>query len=324
MPLRLVIRDYLPQGAFTIWPTEMLNSRKLPHEDLSKTPETLKLFSEDGMVPQILGNEEKFISESVMVLQDWGAEGIDINMGCPVTKALRHNYGVALMGDADYAKAVVAMTKKSSQIPVSVKLRAAEQNDFEYLLKFVKGLQDSGADWVTLHPRTAQQKRRGRADWQQIKMLRESVSIPVIGNGDIQCADDVFRMLNETGADLVMAGRALAAKPWIMWQVGERLGCDRPRGVLDSGICPSSPAEEGAEYGKCLKKLFRISLECFGEALAIRKFRFHVRMTMGWLQFGQTLFSGVNQAKTAHEILIFLEQFFDSEQMMSSTTELRD
>ena len=67
MPLRLVIRDYLPQGAFTIWPTEMLNSRKLPREDLSKTPETLKLFSEDGMVPQILGNEEKFISESVMV-----------------------------------------------------------------------------------------------------------------------------------------------------------------------------------------------------------------------------------------------------------------
>src|SRR5437868_3816046 len=126
--LRLAVREYMPVGAKTIRPTEMLNSHRLPNEDFKTTPETLRAAHETELVPQILGNEEGPIGDSVKkLIHEWGAEGIDINMGCPVQKALKHNYGVALMGDPDYAARIVEMTVKNSTVPVSVKLRAAPQ-----------------------------------------------------------------------------------------------------------------------------------------------------------------------------------------------------
>ena len=322
MALRLVVRDYMPEGACTLWPTEMLSSWKIPKENLGHTPETLRASFESELVPQILGNEEEPIAESVSSLIKWGAEGIDINMGCPVQKALKHNYGVALMGDPKYAAEVVRMTKKNSTVPVSVKLRAGEQNDFSFLLNFVKGLADEGMDWVTLHPRTAAQKRRGRADWEQIRQLREQIQIPVIGNGDIQTSEDVFQMLQQTGCDLVMAGRALAARPWMVWQVGEDLGLPLPIGR--TGKAPRTPSEEAAEYGLSLRKLLGILIETHSESLAIRKFRFHVRMTSGWLDYGHDLHSKVTKAKTKDEIAAVLPLFFAQELQMSARTELRE
>src|SRR5437868_12291275 len=126
----------------------MLNSHRLPNEDFKTTPETLRAAHETELVPQILGNEEGPIGDSVKkLIHEWGAEGIDINMGCPVQKALKHNYGVALMGDPDYAARIVEMTVRNSTVPVSVKLRAAPQpgsvlaggegHDFSYLQHFV-------------------------------------------------------------------------------------------------------------------------------------------------------------------------------------------
>lgn len=323
MALRLVVREYLPAGARTTWPTEMLNSRKIPFEDLGKTPEALRAPHETDLVPQILGNEEEPIGLSVRRLVDeWGAEGIDINMGCPVQKALKHNYGVALMGDPVYAAQVVAMTKRHARVPVSVKLRAGPQGDFDFLAKFVHGLVDAGADWVTLHPRTAEQKRRGSADWDQIRRLRERVEIPIVGNGDIQTAEDVLRMLGETGCDQVMAGRALAARPWMMWQLGERLGWAPPPGR--SGRAPEGPEEEAREYGKTLIRLWELLLGSHSESLAFRKFRFHVRMTAGWLDFGHSLFSVVMKAKTAGELTDALPVFFEGPLRMSPRTDLRE
>src|SRR3954466_9522367 len=143
--LRALVKSYLPSDAHTIWPTEMLNSRKLPIEDLAVTAETRRSPDESGLNPQILANEEEPIRKSVAKLEEWGAEAIDINMGCPVKKALSHNYGVALMGDAQYAKEVVRMTVKNTKLPVSVKLRAGHQNDLQYLISFVKGLEEEGA-----------------------------------------------------------------------------------------------------------------------------------------------------------------------------------
>lgn len=333
--LRLVVRDYLPTDAFTIWPTEMLNSRRIPGEDLMKTPEAMRSPLEHGLVPQILGNEEQFIAASVKKLIDWGAEGIDINMGCPVQKALRHNYGVALMGDADYAAEVVAMTTRHSTVPVSVKLRAGKQGDFDYLLNFVRGLRKSGASWICLHPRTAEQKRRGFADWQQIAKLRSEVDFPVIGNGDVQTADDVFAMLEQTGCDLTMAGRALAARPWLLWQVGERLGFSAPPmaeeknlGVVseETGLrrAPQTALEEGAEYGKCLLVLIAHARAYFGDELALRKIRFHVRMTSGWLHFGQALISVTTKAKNLDDVEKGVRDFFAGAIEMAPKTDLRE
>lgn len=319
--LRAVVREYTPPGAKTLWPTEMLNSRRLPQQVLGRTPETATIGGEDGLVPQILGNEEGPIAESVRRLVEWGAEAIDINMGCPVQKALRHNYGVALMGDPVYAAEVVAMTVRHSKVPVSVKLRAGPQGDFDFLLNFVKGLRASGAAWVTLHPRTAEQKRRGQADWSQIRRLKEAVDFPVVGNGDVQIADDVFAMLDETGCDLVMAGRALAARPWMMWQVGERLGWAPPAGR--EGPAPRTPEEEGAEYGRALLRLIHHSLALFTPEYAYRKVRFHLRTTAVWLAFGHTLESLSSRVDSLEAFVPLVEEFFASPQPMFERTELR-
>lgn len=320
---RRLLREYLPQGAVTLWPTEMLNSRRIPSENLRTTPETMRWMGESELVPQILGNEQEPIARSVARLQqEWGASGIDINMGCPVKKALSHNYGVALMGDPLYAREVVHMTVSATQLPVSVKLRAGQNGDFAYLLNFAQGLQDAGASWLTLHPRTAEQKRRGRADWQQIRELRAELRIPVIGNGDVQISEDVFHMLDETDCDSVMVGRALTARPWLLWQVGQELGLPPPpeRGEERA---PETPCEEGAEYGRALCRLLELMQEHFSEDLVLRKFRFFVRTSAPWLEFGHELYSRTTGAKTCLQLAQVLEVFFASEQRMTKRTELR-
>lgn len=321
--LREVMREYLPHGAFTIWPTEMLNSRRVPGENLEKTPETMRGPEEVGLVPQILGNEEEPIAESVKRLVQWGAEAIDINMGCPVQKALKHNYGVALMGDPAYAAEVVRMTVKNSTVPVSVKLRAVgSSKEFDELLSFVTGLRNSGAAWVCLHPRTAAQKRRGSADWEQIRQLHQAVDFPVIGNGDVQTAEDAINMLRETGCDMAMAGRGLAARPWMLWQLGEELGFAAPAG-REGQKAPRTAEEEGAEYGRCLLKLIERSRYYFGEDLAMRKVRFYVRTTSVWLPFGNFLVGVCAKARTTDEMLEGVKKFFEGPVEMSLRTELR-
>jgi nifR3 family TIM-barrel protein len=351
--LRAMVRRYMPADAVTFWPTEMLSSWRLPREEVGSTAETLRLSDETELVPQILGNDEGPIRESVARLVDWGAEGIDINMGCPVNKALKHNYGVALMGDRDYAARVVEMTVRNSSVPVSVKLRAGLQNDMEFLDSFVRALESAGASWVTLHPRVGHMKRRGAADWSQIKFVRDRVKIPVVGNGDVQCCDDVFAMLSETGCDSVMVGRALAARPWLLWQVGERLGMKPPAGMASEGnysdgdassqLCPdrvgavrigvldndrlrapATPEEEGREYGRAA--LFQLAeLERhFDWDGGFKRFKFYIRMTMGWLEFGQHLFSLVSGSKSYPELRDNVVSFFAQEQRMSPRTQLRE
>ncbi|HRO66759.1 MAG TPA: tRNA-dihydrouridine synthase family protein [Pseudobdellovibrionaceae bacterium] len=321
--LRATLRTYLPKGAKTLWPTEMLNSRRIPDQIVGSTPETAREDDEDGLVPQILGNQEEPIAATVALLEKWGAIGIDINMGCPVQKALRHNYGVALMGDPSYAAEVVSMTVRNSTVPVSVKLRAGPQGDFDFLQRFTEGLFEAGASWVTLHPRTAEQKRRGRADWDQIRRLIKAVQKPIIGNGDVQTAEDVFRMREETDCDMVMVGRALAARPWMLWQVGERLGFDPPEGC-EGMRAPETPDEEGAEYGRALLKLIASARKHFPEELALRKIRFHIRTTSVWMEFGHTLISISTKAKNLEEMVPLLEKFFRQSQAMTPKTDQRE
>jgi len=194
-PFRQLLREYLPQGAVTLWPSEMLNSRRIPHENLKSIPEAVCLGDENFWVPQILANETDKIRQSLPKLFDHGAKGIDINMGCPVKKALKHNYGVALMGDADYAAEVVATTVAESLGPVSVKLRGSPDAEKEQWVSFVQKLYQAGASWLCLHPRTAAQKRRGKANYQQLKILREVVPCPTIANGDVQTSGEAIDLL---------------------------------------------------------------------------------------------------------------------------------
>ena len=326
--LRKIVYDYMPQGHETIWPTEMLNSRRIPQEKLGFTAETILFEGERNLVPQILGNEKADIQKTIQkMMNEWGdintVSGIDINMGCPVQKALKHNYGVALMGDLNYAAQVVEFAATASRLPVSVKLRAVgSDKSVPELIHFVKTLRDAGAQWITLHPRTAAQKRRGQADWNQITELKKALDIPIIGNGDIQTVDDVFAMLETTGCDLVMSGRGLAARPWMMWQVAYKKG-------LTTEVPPLTEYEEGAEYGKMLLKFVHLSRYYFCEKLghkpdyAFRKIQFFVRTTHVWLEWGHPLTSEINRSKTFEEMLERVEKFFAQPQRMLPYTELR-
>ncbi len=315
--LREIIQSYMPAEALTLWPSEMLNSRKVPGEDLAKTPETMKNGNETFFVPQILGNEQKPIEDTIRKLQEWGAHGIDINMGCPVRKALKHNYGVALMGDRDYAANVVRMAAQSSSLPISVKLRAIESDlNNQELVSFVNHLIESGAAWICLHPRVPSMQRRGFADWEQIKLLKDSVNVPIIGNGDVQTASDVWRMKNETGCDMVMAGRGLAARPWMVAQIAQDLG-------FTTQYVPRTKEEEGREYGLCSLKFIELSRKYFGENLALRKINFYLKMTTPWLEFGHSLIGIGQKAKSTQELEDSITEFFKYEHTMTDRTELR-
>jgi tRNA-dihydrouridine synthase B len=321
LALREVANSYMPAGTQTIWPSEMLSSRRLPSENIRETAEALHDEDEKFWVPQILGNEEKYIAPSVQKLADYGADGIDINMGCPVQKALKHNYGVALMGDVDYAAKVVEMTVRNTELPVSVKMRAGFENTSQNIVAFVKKLEDAGAAWITLHPRTAEQKRHGTADWDQIRAVKEALRIPVIGNGDVQVAQDVIDMKERTGCDLVMAGRALVARPWLLWQVGEKMGYPPPVGR--SGLAPATPEEEGREFYHCALAVLETMKQRFKPNLVQRKYLFYIKTASVWLQFGHTLYSHVSKGKTPEEVERALHDFFKLEQAMVRRSEWR-
>jgi len=317
-----MVRRYLPKGAETIWPTEMLNTRRLLHQVPGETNETFRDENELDLFPQILGNEERFIKDSIERLTEWGIKGIDINMGCPVSRALRHNYGVSLMGDIDYARDVVKMTTKHTDLPVSVKLRAADQGDKEFLLKFVNALAEGGASWVCLHPREAKQMRKGAADWDQIKYLKENINIPVIGNGDVHVYQDAQRMMRETGCDGVMIGRALTARPWMFWQLGRSMGLENPEGI--TGDPPQTPEEEAYEYGKALHHFAEICEQYFTEKQAQKRIKFFVIVSHVWLNFGHSLMSKVHKAQSVEAMKEAILNFFKASGLrMSERTELR-
>lgn len=319
---RLLLREYLPAQSETYWPTEMLNSHRLPKENLAKTFETQKGEGEDNLIPQILGNEAQAIAESVRRLEDWGATGIDINMGCPVKKALRHNYGVSLMGDAEYAAKVVEMTTRVATVPVSVKLRAGLQNDLDYLHKFIQGLIEAGASRICLHPRTAAQKRRGIADWEQVRWLKSWCPVEVVGNGDVQTVEDFFKRYHGSGCDQVMIGRALTARPWLLWQIGEELGFEAPPGKAGQRA-PRSPEEEAKEYGRCLLQLLENLSHYLNDSLALRRFRFFVKTGAVWLDYGEPLRAKLHRVKTVSAAYQVVEEFFKSELRMAAKTQLR-
>lgn len=320
---RLMLRHYLPTGATTLMPTEMLSTKRLPHQKLGHTPETFRRHDEDDLVPQILGNEERFIAPSIRKLEQWGARALDINMGCPVKQALKHNYGVSLMGEPRYAQEVVAMARKSTSLPLSVKLRAGHQKDPKFLLNFCTALQEGGANWLCLHPRLAEDKRRGFADWDQIRLLKEHLTLPIIGNGDIQVLDDVRRMREQTGADGVMIGRALTARPWLLWQIGEDLGLPSPVG-FEGKSAPRTASEEAYAYGESLELLCHYLESYFDETQALKRLRFHLHVSHSWLNYGHSLKLKIGKVQGWREARACIRLFFKTEGLtMTQKTDLR-
>jgi nifR3 family TIM-barrel protein len=173
---------------------------------------------------QVYGSRPEAMAEAARMVEASGAEICDVNMGCPANKILKGCAGAALMGDLSLAREIIWTIRRAISIPLTVKLRSGLRAGVDDVyLELGRICEAEGVDAVTLHPRTARQQYSGRADWSRIARLKQTLSIPIIGNGDVCSPEDAERMLSETGCDAVMIGRASLTNPWIFAQCAAHL-----------------------------------------------------------------------------------------------------
>lgn len=170
------------------------------------------------VVVQLVGNDPELFSEAAKLAEELGAHSLDINMGCPVKKIVNNHAGSALMKDRGLAEKIIKAVVKATPLKVSVKFRKGWDAANVNAVDFAKMCEDSGASYITVHGRTRSAFYSGEADWNIIREVKEAVNIPVIGNGDINTPYDAKRMIEETGVDGVMIGRAGLGNPWLISQ----------------------------------------------------------------------------------------------------------
>ena len=198
--------------------TEMVSVKGLVHGS-KKTAELLMSHpSERPLSAQIFGADPEVMKEAAQIVQGLGADLLDVNLGCSDRKVLRQGAGAALMREPEKLETILKAIRNAVSLPLTVKMRTGWEPSGEQAIIAARIAEDCGVDAVAIHPRTAMQGFGGRADWSVIARLKDSVAIPVIGNGDIQGPDDVLRMQRETGCDGVMIGRASIGNPWIFAQ----------------------------------------------------------------------------------------------------------
>ncbi len=175
------------------------------------------------VIVQLVGSDAALFADAAQLAAELGASGIDINMGCPVRKIISSGSGSALMKDIQKASEIIKATVNAVNLQVSVKFRKGWDVDSVNAVDFAKMCQDSGAAFITVHGRTRAQGYSGKADWNIIREVKAAVNIPVVGNGDVVSAQSAKQMLEETGVDAVMVGRAALGAPWLLGQIAQYL-----------------------------------------------------------------------------------------------------
>ncbi len=214
---------------------EMVSDKAIFYKN-DKTIDMLYMEEEERpIVQQIFGSDkESFVEAAKFIEKNMHPDIIDINMGCPVPKvAVRAQAGAALLKDPIKIKEVVEAVVNAVNVPVTVKIRSGWDNEHINAVAVAKIIEESGAKAICIHPRTRSQGYTGKADWTIIKAVKDSVNIPVIGNGDILTPEDAKRMIDETGCDAVMIGRGVLGNPWLIREIN----C-----YLESGELISKPS----------------------------------------------------------------------------------
>lgn len=295
-PYRLVCKE---------WGAEVLLSEMVSADGLIRDSAKTALFTqfyehERPLGIQLFGNDPLVLAKAAEFLIPSRPDFIDINMGCPVKKVVRRGAGSALMKTPDLAADIVKECKKAlcGELPLSVKFRSGWDNASLNFLDFGLAMQDAGADFLCLHPRTTKQMFSGTSNWKHIKALKERLSIPLIGNGDIQSPEDALLMIQETNCDGLMIGRGALGKPWIFSQC---------RQYLDTG-----------SYAPIMKsQLLQIVLQHLDNALAFKKESVVVREMRSQLCFYTKGILGkaeirrrINHAESAEELRAILCEGF--------------
>ncbi|MCR5769276.1 MAG: tRNA dihydrouridine synthase DusB [Lachnospiraceae bacterium] len=292
---RILCRE---QGADLLY-TEMVSAKGL-HYHSRNTADLLKITPEEKPIGvQLFGSEPEIMAEAAEnpLLKDF--DFIDINMGCPVPKVVNNGEGSALLKDPDLARSIVkAVAEHSQGKPVTVKMRIGIDGCTIRPGEFAKYIEDGGASCIAVHGRTREQYYSGSADWNSIREVKEAVTIPVIGNGDVDSPGSARRMLDETGCDGIMIARAAQGNPWIFAQI---------KAGIEKNVTIEKP-----DFQTVLSEIRRhadMLIAEKGEWTAVRELRKHVAWYTEGFPYSARLRNEVNLCVSMNEMLEKLDDF---------------
>lgn len=290
---RLLARDH---GCGLIL-TEMISDQALLYNQ-ERTRAMINLLDEERPLSlQLVGSQTKYMGQAAArVCQLATPDIIDINMGCPTPKVVKNGEGAALMRDLSRARDIIRSVLDVATCPVTVKMRSGWDEDNINFLELAAIAEQEGIAALTLHPRTREQLFSGYAYWPHIGLLKQTVSIPVIGNGDIWEPEAAKQMINETGCDAVMIGRGSMGNPWIFQRITH---------LLTTGeLLPPPTADEKITMAK---RHYDLSIKYKGEDTALREMRKHTAWYIKGLKGAALAREAINRANTHAEVISILE-----------------
>ena len=292
LPFRLLCKE---QGAGMLC-MEMVSAKAIYYNN-KNTEALMEIDERERPVSlQLFGSDADIMSEMAKKIEEKPFDILDINMGCPVPKVAGNGEGSALMKNPELVREIVSKVVKAIEKPVTVKIRKGFDEDHVNAVEIAKIIEDCGAAAVAVHGRTREQYYSGKADWDIIRQVKEAVSIPVIGNGDVTGPESAKKMIEETGVDGIMIGRAARGNPWIFGQIKE---------YLETGVVPEKP--DLSKVREMMLRHARMQLECKGEYTGIREMRKHVAWYTAGYPNSAKLRAKINEVETYEELVNLLK-----------------